>query len=277
MIHGADHGDNPLAVGKGQDRDLGALEHLLNENARAALAKHTLAHHGVHGGPGLLPRIGQRDALAERQPVGLDDGRDGCAVEIGERLLLAVKDLEGGGRNAILLHEVFGKHLAALDFGRLFVGAKAGDAGLLQRVDGAQCERVVRRDHRKVDALVCGEGNDLVDLLCADGHQGGVGRNAAVAGQGEKLRHTGALLELFDDGVLPPAAADYQNFHTAPRFCCQSEWLGICCMERRLNGGSKVVCVFFLRQGGPFPGRGGVKVKKPWARHCFGAQSALSF
>ena len=207
MIHGGHHGLDHLAVGEGKHGDLRAGEKFLNDHVVAGFAENVVLHHVPDGGLGLLPGLGDDDALAQRQTVGLDDGGDGSGVQIGKGGGHVAKNLVPGGGDAVFFHEILGKDLAALDDGSPGAGAKAGDFSRFQRVHAAQYQRVVRRDHGVIYLFLLGKGDDLVDFRSADGDAHRVRRNAAVAGEGENLRDLGILFQALDDGVFPSAAA----------------------------------------------------------------------
>ena len=173
----------------------------------AGLAEDVIFHHIPDGGLGLVPGLGDDNALSKRKTVGLDDGGDGGGVQIGEGGGHVVEDLIPGGGDTVFLHEIFGEDLAALDDGSPGAGAKAGDFSRFQRVHAAQYQRVVGRDHGVIYLLLLGEGDDLLDFRSADGDAHCVRRDAAVAGESKNLRDRGILFQAFDDGVFPSAAA----------------------------------------------------------------------
>ena len=173
----------------------------------AGLAEDVILHHVPDGGFGLLPGLGDDDAFAQRQAVGLDDGGDGGGVQISKGGGHVVEDLIPGGGDTVFLHEIFGEDLAALDDGSPGAGAEAGNFSCFQRVHAAQYQGIVRCDHGVIYLLFLREGDNLVDFRCADGDAHCVRRDAAVAGESENLRDRGILFQAFDDGVFPSAAA----------------------------------------------------------------------
>ena len=207
VIHGGHHGLDHLAVGEGQHGDLRAGEKFLNDHMVAGLAEDVIFHHIPDGGLGLVPGLGDDNALAQRKTIGLDDGGDGGGVQIGKGGGHVVEDLIPGGGDAVLFHEILGKDLAALNDGGPGAGAKAGDFSRFQRVHAAQYQRVVGRDHGVIYLLLLREGDDLVNFRSADGDAHRVRRDAAVAGESENFRDLGILFQAFDDGVFPSAAA----------------------------------------------------------------------
>ena len=194
VVHRGHHRHETLAVGEAQHRDLGTLEILLDDDALAAFAKAALAHHFSDGLLCLLARLGDDDALADREAVGLDDGRHGGGIQIAQRFFGLVEDLEGRRRDAVFLHETLGKDLAALDLRGLGRGAEAGDARRLEQIDAAERERIVGRYHGVVDMLLYGKIADGLDIGGGDRNARRVPGDAAVAGQG---------VELGDLGIFP--------------------------------------------------------------------------
>ena len=218
VVHGGHHGHHGLPVGKGQDRDLRPGEKFFNDHPAAALTEHALLHHGDHGLSGLLAGLGDDDALAQSQAIGLDHDGHFCRFQIAERRRRVVKALIGGGGDAIFLHQVLGKDLAAFDLGRRGSGAEAGNALLIQSVHRPQHQGVVRGNHGVVHLLLQGEGHNGRDILGPDGDALRVRGDAAIAGQGKNLFHFRVLFQLFDDGVFTAAAADHEKLHSLSPF-----------------------------------------------------------
>ena len=77
MVHGGDHGNDHLAIGKGENRDLGARQELLDDNVAAALSKDFVLHAGAHCRHRLLACHGHGDAFAQGQAIGLNHSGDG--------------------------------------------------------------------------------------------------------------------------------------------------------------------------------------------------------
>ena len=119
----------------------------------------------------------------------------------------------------VFLHQVLGKDLAGLDPGGLGVRAEAGDARGVEGVHAPQGQGVVRRHHGEVQGVAPGEVHDGTDVRGPDlRHADGVGGDAAVARQGVNGFHSRILFQLFDDGVLPAAAAHYEERHVVTAF-----------------------------------------------------------
>ena len=218
MIHGGNHGLNCLSIRKGQNADLRPGEEFLNDNVFAALAEDLVRHHGFDGVHSLFPGLGNDHTLAQGQTVGLDDRGDGGGFQI----------LEGGGHivehfifrrgDAVLLHQILGEDLAALDDGGIGPGTEAGNALGFQSIHSTQHQRIVRSNDRIVDLVLHSKFRDLGNVRCPDGHADRVPCDAAVAGQGIDNLYGLIFFQLLDDGVLTTAAADYKDFHITSTF-----------------------------------------------------------
>ena len=170
-------------------------------------------HDLLHAVGGLLLVLADQHALAKSQTVGLDDHRVSvlCA-DVVHDLGGIVEGLIFGRGDAVFLHQVFGKDLGSLDAGCGLVRAKSRDSDGGQRIDHAQCQRVVLRDHNVIKCLALGKRNHLFHIGGLDVDAVGVIADAAVAGCAPDLPAVRALFQCLDDGVLAAAAADDQDF-----------------------------------------------------------------
>ena len=162
---------------------------------------------------------GDQHPLAQGQAVRLDDDGEGGGPQESQGLRRGGEHLIPGGGDVVFLHQVLGKDLAGLDPGGLGVRAEAGDARGVEGVHAPQGQGVVRRHHGEVHGVAPGEGHDAADVRGPDlRHADGVGGDAAVARQGVNGFHSRILFQLFDDGVLPAAAAHYEERHVITAF-----------------------------------------------------------
>ena len=213
VIHGGHHGLHHVTVSEGQHGNLGAGEELLDNHPTSGFTEHSTLHHIPDCLFGFLPGLGNDDALAQRQTVGLDHGRHGSGVEIAERRVHVLKNRIFRRGNAVLFHQILGKHLAALDDGGICPGPEAGNVPTFQRVHAAQHQRVIRSHHSVIDGVLHGKLYDAVKLGRSDGNAGGVSGNAAVSGQGEDFGDFGILFQTFDDSVFTTATTDNHKLH----------------------------------------------------------------
>ena len=154
MVHGRAHRLDCLGVSEGQNRNLYALQELFHNNVVAAGAECLVLHNGLDRVLGFGKVLGDDDTLAQSQTVRLDDnGVFVHLLDVGNCRMGIVKGLIAGSGNAVLLHQVLGKDLAALEDCRIGTGTKGGDTSLVERIHHAQYQRVIRRNHNKVDAV----------------------------------------------------------------------------------------------------------------------------
>ena len=196
MVLAGDHRDDRLAVGKGKDRDFRTGQVLFHDNPLAGVAELPFRHHRMDGLDRFFLILGDDNPFAEGEAVGLDDGGVlvlGADIVLGR--LLVGEGLIPGGRDAVLLHQVFGEDLACLDDRRFRAGAKGGDAGFFKGVGHPSSQRVVGGDDGEVDPLFLREGDH--PLFVHDVHRGGVGdgRDTAVAGGAPEFLHPRGLEE----------------------------------------------------------------------------------
>ena len=186
------------------------LEEFLHDYTVSALSELLVLHDLPDGAQGFFAGLGDDDALAQREAVCLDHDGDGAVFGVFQSFLSAIKDLVARRWDAVLFHELLGKDLGAFDYRGLGLGPEARDSYGVQPVDAAQHEGIVRSHDGVVYALVRGEGADPVEVGGLDGHADRVARYPAVSWQGVYSLGKGIFPELFDDGVLSSAAANYE-------------------------------------------------------------------
>ena len=214
MVHGRDHRLDCLGISEGQNRNLYALQELFHNNVVAAGAECLVLHDGLDCVLSFGKVLGDDDTLAQGQTVRLDDnGVFVHLLDVGNCRMGIVKSLIAGSGNAVLLHQILGKDLAALEDCRIGTGAEGGNASLVKRIHHAQYQRVIRRNYDKVDSVILGEAHNTVDISGTALHTDGICRNTAVARQSIDRFRLGALLERPDNGMFPSAGTNYQNFH----------------------------------------------------------------
>ena len=224
VIHGRHHGLDHLAVGKAQHADLRAGEELLHDYVVAGRTELLVQHDLLDAVGGLLLVLADEHALAQRQTVRLDDHRVlALGLDVVHDFGGVVEGLILSGRDAVLLHQVFGEDLGGLDAGSRLVRAEGRDADLRQRIHHAQCQRVVLRHHHIIELFLRRKGHHGLHIGGLDVLALGVVADAAVARRAPDLAAVRALLQRLDDGVLPPAAADdqyfFRHFITSQPFC----------------------------------------------------------
>ena len=208
-------GQDVFAVHHDDEAGLLALQEFLDHHPVPGLAEGIAGQHVLRRGDGLVFRLRQDHALAGGQTVGLDHDGRALLADVGDGLADVGEVAVGGGGNMVAGEKVLGEGLGAFQLRRALCRAEAAQAGVTEGVHHAQHQWRLGADDGLGDVVVAGEGHQGVDVLHADGdvfHLGLV-RRAGVAGGDEDLFHTRRLRRLPGQGVLAPAAADYQYLH----------------------------------------------------------------
>ena len=173
------HGAHGLAVGKGQQRALGANEHLLDDHGIAGIAKGSAKAltDGLLG----LRKLGCHDnPLARGQAVGLDDQRGTLLAHIGKSRSLVSKRAVGGRRNAGALHELLGKKLGALHLGALGTRAKAGNTRRAHGIGYARHKRSLGANYHESASVALRKRRHGRRIAVVENHVLAAARGAAV-------------------------------------------------------------------------------------------------
>ena len=180
------HGAHGLAVGKGQQRALGANQHLLNDNGVAGIAKGA-AKALTHGFLGLRKLSRHDNALACGQAVSLHDQRGTLLAHIGKSRSLVSKRAVGGRRNAGTLHELLGEQLGALHLSALGTRAKAGNARRTHGIGNARHERSLGANHHESASVALGKRRHGRRIAIVENHVLAAARGAAVTRRNVEL------------------------------------------------------------------------------------------
>lgn len=190
--------DDRDAVAEHEERHLGAVEELLDDDASTVLGE---------AGPGVVQRglavVGDDDALARGQSVVLDDegraeGVDGLGYLVEGRAQVGEPGGHLGRR-----HDLLGERLAALETGGLRGGAEHVEAVVPQHIRDTGHERGLGPDDDEVDLVA------LCDIEDRGGVRG-VGQrlaqgdrvDAGVPGGGDDRIDGLVRHEAADDGVF---------------------------------------------------------------------------
>ena len=112
MILGAYHGLYALSVGKGENRNLGACQELLDNDVVARIAELFVLHDGLDRGDRLVDSLSDDNALAERKTVSLDYYGSGVfGFNVSYSLFGIVKNLVLSGGDTVFFHQVLGENL----------------------------------------------------------------------------------------------------------------------------------------------------------------------
>jgi hypothetical protein len=155
--------------------------------------------------PGRVPVRGDQDALAARQPVGLDHVRRPELGQRGVRRRFADARPRRGGRDAALGHDLLGECLGALDHRRAGAGPEARDPGLADGIRRPGHERRFRADDDQVGGQLPGQGGDVRRIGHGDRMGRGQLRDARIPGRGVEAGDRRVPGQRPDDGVLPAA------------------------------------------------------------------------
>ena len=207
------HGLEVFAVYEGEHGNLRAGEELLDNDTRTGAAECAAVDRVLDRLDGFFLGHGNGNTLAERKAVRLDNDWRAVLLDVRDGIRRVLKNGVASGRNAVFLHQILGKGLAALNNSGVLARTEGTDACGLERVYHAECKRVVRCDHNEIRLVLLGESNHAVDVGCLNRYALCLSGNAAVARRTPDVVNLGALLQCMDDGVLTAAAADNQNFH----------------------------------------------------------------
>ena len=203
-------GDDGLAVADAEDRHLGPVEELLDDEPAVGLGE---AGTGVLDGD--LARVGDDDALAGGEPVVLDDVRGAEGVERRLDLLHRRAHVGQGGRHVGRGHDLLGEGLAPLETGRLRGGPEDGEPGLTAYVGDACDERRLGADDDEVDPVLARERGDRGPVEDVDGDAEGGDVDARVARRGDDRVDLGIGRDGLDESVFTGAGAEHEDLHGA--------------------------------------------------------------
>jgi hypothetical protein len=193
-----------------------AGQEFLDDHAVARAAEAPGTEHVLHRRLRGREILGEDDALARGEPVGLDhDGRADPA-QIGERGLGLGEDAVGRRRDAMVREEVLGEGLRALELCGVSGRSETAQTGRLEGIDDARNQRCLRADDGQVDRLLGRKTHQCRNVVRRDRqilHLGLV-RGSAVAGRNVNAFGQRRLCGLPGEGMLAPAIADDQDLHT---------------------------------------------------------------
>ena len=144
--------DGPVAVGDGEERHFGPLQALLDHQRPPGVADLAVHHQRLDGGERVLGLLGDDDALAAGQAVGLQRHRAAQLFHGGDRLLRGLGDAVAGGRHAGQPHQVLRERLAGLQPGRLAGRSEQHKSFRRKGIRETALERRLGADDGQVDA-----------------------------------------------------------------------------------------------------------------------------
>ena len=102
-------------------------------------------------------------------------------------------------------HEILRKRLRRLKACGGLARTENFQTGILKGIDHASGECVVRADHREVDGIGLGKGQEARDILGGNGDIIADARSARIARSNEDFFHAGGLAEFPSQRVLSAA------------------------------------------------------------------------
>ena len=195
LCRGQQH--RPFSVAHRQDAQLRAAEALLDHERAPGVAEGHPGQVVAHRVAGLGERLGDHDALAGGQAVGLDHERRGERVEHGVGRLDRVEGPVAGGGDAGRGDQLLHPRLGPLEPGPVGPGAEDPPARRPQAVGQAVDQRHLGPDHEQVGLELLRRRRDRAgDAGVAGGHH-----------------HLGVPSEHVGQRVLPSSAADDADLH----------------------------------------------------------------
>lgn len=148
-----------VAVAEAEDAAFLARHEFLDDDLVARRAEFSVEHDLLEGGVGFLSGLGDDDAFAGGETVGLDDDVVVDAVEVLLGQLVVAEVLVCGGGDVVFLHEILGEGLGALHARGRLLGTEAADAGYIcaEVVDDTGDEGGLGTGDEEVDVLFVGE------------------------------------------------------------------------------------------------------------------------
>ena len=207
MVLGAAHKLVVFAVGKCQNGYFAPRHEFLDDDLVSGSAELLVHHQLFYAVAGLLERIADQNALAEGKAGSLEHDGHLSGLEVLQRFLRIVKDLIGGGRNAVFLHQILGKSLAAFDDRRIGRCSEDTEPLCLERVDNTGTERIIHAADGQIDGVLGSKSGERVKIHGSDRNTFRDLCNAGVAGCAVKFLYLRASLKSLRDRMLSAASA----------------------------------------------------------------------
>ena len=208
VVHRRNHGNYHITVSKGQHRDLRTGQEFLNNDLITAGTEYLVGHHRANSLHSLLTGHSDDNTLAQSQTVSLDNSGDGSRFQILQRCFHIGEDFISSSGNTVLLHEVLGENLTALNDCSICLGAKARDTLLFQCIHAAQNQGIIGCNNGIVNAGLHSKINDGINVLCTDVYTGSILCHTAVTGCYKDFGDGLVFFQFFNNGMLTATAAN---------------------------------------------------------------------
>ena len=202
----------PRAIAKREKRNLLAVEKILDDDSLSRLAKFARKH-PVYRGVRLVYAHRHDNALARREPVGLDDDRRTFAAHIGSCRGGAGKAGISGGWDFEAGAKLLGEGFGAFEPGRSLAWTENLNSSRRQIVGNARDQRCLWANHDEIDAIRLAKSGDRRMVLYVERDVPRERRHAGIARRGEQRFQQRARRERDGDGMLASAGAEKKNVH----------------------------------------------------------------
>ncbi len=172
-----------------------------------------VSHHIVQGIQRFILGHGHHDPFAGSQSVGLNHDGSAFFFHKGTGIRQVVTDFEEGSGHPILLHQFLGEDLGAFDFRCFGTGSEDGQSPGFEHIHDACHQGSFRPHHGQVDIMLFRPVCQAIQIRNIQVHTFCQVFHARVPWSCIDFRHTLALGQLPDQGMLPAAAPDYQYLH----------------------------------------------------------------
>ena len=217
VILGRSKAKGVCAIAKREKRHFLAFEKILDDDRFTRFAKQARKH-VIDGGFRLAKAHGHGDALARREPIGLDHGRRAFRSHKGLGGLRIGETRIGRGWNRMPAAKRLGKGLRAFEPGRRLARTEGFDSFRRQMIDNSSDERRLGTDHDEINRhhLAKGDNRGMIGHIEHDGlPQTG---HAGIARRDEKRREQRTFRKRDGDGMFPSAGTKKKNIHDGHRY-----------------------------------------------------------
>ena len=204
-------GDDVLAVGDAEHRELRPRELLLEDDRGAAAPEAALDQHRIDRGARFVDARADDDSLASRQSIRFHGDLPIALTSPGARPRGIREDGEVGRGNRGPGHQVLGERLARLDAARTAIWTEDVEARAAQRIANTRIHSRFGPEHDQAEALALREIDDADHVGSADRYVSRHPPRAAVARCAVDAFDQVRLHTLPDQRVLARPRPDDEN------------------------------------------------------------------